>query len=106
MTALTECGADHVVVTGDLTHQGCARSTVGLIFAAARTWAAAFTFIPGNHDRPATTWGVELAGLAVRTVRCPGIYFVCVDSTGEHNRNYFASHGTFLLRHGGRVSAR
>ncbi|AGC46536.1 hypothetical protein MYSTI_05255 [Myxococcus stipitatus DSM 14675] len=96
MTALTECGADHVVVTGDLTHQGLREEYRRFldIFSPLLD-VGRLTFIPGNHDRPGNDVGRGwMDGLKVRTVRCPGVYFVCVDSTGEHNRNYFASHGT------------
>lgn len=86
---------DHVVVTGDLTHQGAQAEF--LLF---RDLFAPFinpgrlTFIPGNHDRTGEDVGGQwMAGRKVRTVETEGLYLVCVDSTGLHNRNYFACHG-------------
>jgi 3',5'-cyclic AMP phosphodiesterase CpdA len=87
--------ADHVVVTGDLTHKGSRveyqrfRELFGPLLDSGK-----LTFIPGNHDRPGDDAGSQwMDGLKVRVVERPGLYLVCVDSTGPHNRNYFASHG-------------
>lgn len=86
---------DHVVVTGDLTHQGANaeyrrfREIFSPFLDTGR-----LTFIPGNHDRPGDdVGGGWMEGNKVRTVETPGLFLVCVDSTGPHNRNYFASHG-------------
>ncbi|WP_224370748.1 metallophosphoesterase family protein [Hyalangium versicolor] len=88
--------ADHVVVTGDLTHQGASAEFRRFreIFAPLLD-TDRLTFIPGNHDRPGDDvvrrW---MKGRKVCTVEREGLYFVCVDSTGPHNRrSYFASHG-------------
>ncbi|QSQ24896.1 metallophosphoesterase [Pyxidicoccus parkwayensis] len=93
--ALQASGVDHVVVTGDLTHQGMSveyrrfRELFAPLLDAGR-----LTFIPGNHDRPGDDAGSRwMEGQKVRVVEKPGLYLVCVDSTGPHNRNYFASHG-------------
>jgi 3',5'-cyclic AMP phosphodiesterase CpdA len=93
--ALQAEDVDHVVVTGDLTHQGANAE-----YRRFREVFAPFldtgrlTFIPGNHDRPGDDAGGEwMKGNKVHTVEQPGLYLVCVDSTGPHNRNYFASHG-------------
>lgn len=93
--ALQASGVDHVVVTGDLTHQG-----MGAEYQRFRELFAPLldtgrlTFIPGNHDRPGDDAGAPwMDGQKVRVVEHPGLYLVCVDSTGPHNRNYFASHG-------------
>ncbi|MCP3144826.1 metallophosphoesterase family protein [Pyxidicoccus xibeiensis] len=86
---------DHVVVTGDLTHQGARAEyqRFGEIFAPFLD-TGRLTFIPGNHDRPGQDVGERwMDGQKVLTVKQPGLYLVCVDSTGVHNRNYFASHG-------------
>jgi 3',5'-cyclic AMP phosphodiesterase CpdA len=87
--------ADHVVVTGDLTHKGSRveyqrfREVFGPLLDSGK-----LTFIPGNHDRPGDDAGSQwMDGHKVRVVERPGLYLVCVDSTGPHNRNYFASHG-------------
>ncbi|WP_224249460.1 metallophosphoesterase family protein [Hyalangium gracile] len=88
---------DHVVVTGDLTHQGASaefrrfREIFSPLLDTAR-----LTFIPGNHDRPGDDvvrrW---MKGRKVCTVEREGLYLVCVDSTGPQNRrSIFASHGT------------
>lgn len=93
--ALLATGVDHVVVTGDLTHQGMNveyerfRELFAPLLDTGR-----LTFIPGNHDRPGDDAGEHwMEGQKVRVVEQPGLYMVCVDSTGVHNRNYFASHG-------------
>ncbi len=93
--ALLAEAADHVVVTGDLTHKGSQaeyqrfRELFGPLLDTGR-----LTAIPGNHDRPGDDAGSQwMEGHKVRTVERPGLYLVCVDSTGPHNRNYFASHG-------------
>ncbi|MDI1479212.1 metallophosphoesterase [Polyangium sp. y55x31] len=88
-------GIDHVVVTGDLTHQG--------EHAEARRFQEVFapllrkgrvTFIPGNHDRTGEDAGGEwMQGRRVRVEERPGLYLVCVDSTAPHNRSYFQTHG-------------
>lgn len=86
---------DHVVVTGDLTHQGSHAEYQRFrdIFAPLLD-AQRLTFIPGNHDRTGEDAGGKwMNGQKVRVERHEGLYLVCVDSTGEHNRNYFACHG-------------
>ncbi|MFL5357598.1 metallophosphoesterase family protein [Archangium sp.] len=86
---------DHVVVTGDLTHQGSQleyqhfRQLFAPLLDAGR-----LTFIPGNHDRTGEDAGSQwMEGRKVRVEHHEGLYLVCVDSTGPHNRNYFACHG-------------
>ncbi len=86
---------EHVVVTGDLTHQGSRaeyrrfRELFSPLLDAGR-----LTFIPGNHDRTGEDAGSRwMEGRKVRVERHEGLYLVCVDSTGPHNRNYFACHG-------------
>jgi 3',5'-cyclic AMP phosphodiesterase CpdA len=91
--------ADHVVVTGDLTHKGSHREYTRFreLFGPLLD-TGKLTFIPGNHDRPGDDAGSQwMEGQKVRTVERPGLYLVCVDSTGPHNRNYFASHGALSL---------
>jgi 3',5'-cyclic-AMP phosphodiesterase len=86
---------DHVVVTGDLTHQGSQleyrhfRELFAPLLDTGR-----LTFIPGNHDRTGEDAGSRwMNGRKVRVEHHEGLYLVCVDSTGPHNRNYFACHG-------------
>lgn len=93
--ALLALDVDHVVVTGDLTHQGGNTEYQRFrdIFAPLLD-TGRLTFIPGNHDRPGDDAGSRwMDGSKVRTETHAGLYLVCVDSTGAHNRNYFASHG-------------
>lgn len=86
---------DHVVVTGDLTHQGGRAEFHRFreIFAPLLD-SDRLTFIPGNHDRPGDDvvrrW---MKNRKVCTVEREGLYLICVDSTGPHNRSFFASHG-------------
>lgn len=86
---------DHVVVTGDLTHQGAhAEYLLFLDTFAPLLDTGRITYIPGNHDRTGDdTGGHWMEGRKVRTAEAEGLYLVCVDSTGLHNRNYFASYG-------------
>ena len=86
---------DHVVVTGDLTHRGATaegqrfRELFAPLLAEDRV-----TLVPGNHDRPGDDVGATwLGGERVVVVERAGLYLVCLDSTGPHNRNYFRSHG-------------
>ncbi|MBU8899119.1 metallophosphoesterase [Corallococcus sp. H22C18031201] len=93
--ALLKRNVDQVVVTGDLTHQG-ARSEFHRFrhHFAPLLDSGRLTFIPGNHDRPGDDVGRGwMDGHKVRTVEREGLFLVCVDSTGEHNRNFFNSHG-------------
>jgi len=86
---------EHVVVTGDLTHQG-AHEEFALFFEVFEPLLrqGRLTFIPGNHDRTGDDAGQHwMKGRRVRTEHRDGLYLVCVDSTGPHNRSYFASHG-------------
>ncbi len=86
---------DHVVVTGDLTHQG-SRSEYRRFreLFAPLLEAGRLTFIPGNHDRTGEDVGSQwMNGRKVRVEQHEGLFLVCVDSTGPHNRNYFACHG-------------
>ncbi|RKH44456.1 metallophosphoesterase [Corallococcus llansteffanensis] len=93
--ALVAQDVDHVVVTGDLTHRG-ANAEFQRFREHFAPWmeTGRLTFIPGNHDRPGEDVGSRfMEGRKVHTVEKTGLYMVCVDSTGEHNRNYFSSHG-------------
>lgn len=86
---------DHVVVTGDLTHQGTHAEYQRFreLFAPLLN-SHRLTFIPGNHDRTGEDVGEQwMGGRKVLTARSDGLYLVRVDSTGLHNRNYFNSHG-------------
>jgi Icc protein len=93
--AVLSAGADHVVVTGDLTHRGRATelATFWSIFAPLAALNR-LTVVPGNHDR----LGDDLAdaiqgGARVEITRAPGLHLVRFDSTGPHNRAWLAGHG-------------
>lgn len=97
--SLLAAQVDHAVVTGDLTHQGASaefrrfRELFAPLLDTGR-----LTFIPGNHDRPGDdVVGRWMQGRKVCTVEREGLYMVCIDSTGPHNRSYFASHGALSL---------
>jgi len=86
---------EHVVVTGDITHEG-AHAEYALfrdVFAPLLRQGR-LSFIPGNHDRTGEDVGnTFMNGQRVRTEQHDGLFLICVDSTGPHNRSYFASHG-------------
>jgi 3',5'-cyclic-AMP phosphodiesterase len=86
---------EHVVVTGDITHEG-AHAEYALfrnVFAPLLRQGRV-TFVPGNHDRTGEDVGHSwMNGQRVRTEQYDNLFLVCVDSTGPHNRSYFASHG-------------
>lgn len=86
---------EHVVVTGDLTHEGAhAEFALFQDVFAPLLHNGRVTFIPGNHDRTGEDVGRDwMHGERVRTEKHEGLFLVCVDSTGPHNRSYFASHG-------------
>ncbi|MCY1041414.1 metallophosphoesterase [Corallococcus sp. bb12-1] len=93
--ALATQDVDHVVVTGDLTHRG-SNAEFQRFREHFAPWmdTGRLTFIPGNHDRPGEDVGSRfMEGRKVHTVEKAGLFMVCVDSTGDHNRNYFSSHG-------------
>lgn len=91
---------DHVVVTGDITHDGT--------LAQYQTWREVFeplltahkvTVVPGNHDRG----GDDVAELLSDELRVSvdgraGLFMVCIDSTAPHNRTAFRSHGELCER--------
>ena len=93
--AVLAAKADHVVVTGDLTHRGRATelATFWRIFAPLMA-ADRLTVIPGNHDR----LGDDVAdaiqgGPRVAITRARGLHLVRFDSTGPHNRAWLQGHG-------------
>lgn len=87
--------ADHVVVTGDLTHRGRATelATFWRIFAPLVA-ADRLTVVPGNHDRLGDDVADAIQGSErVAITRAPGLHLVRFDSTGPHNRAWLAGHG-------------
>lgn len=94
--ALERCDADHVVVTGDITHSG-RHSQLDRFFSifAPLFDAGRVSLVPGNHDRVGEDAGARLIhGDRVAVDEAPGLYIVLVDSTAPHNRSPIAAHGT------------
>jgi Icc protein len=93
--AVWAADADHVVVTGDLTHRGRA-SELALFW---RIFAPLvvrdrLTIVPGNHDRLGDDLADSIqAGPRVAISELPGLHLVRFDSTGPHNRSWLAGHG-------------
>ena len=86
---------DHVVLTGDVTHTGRRdelqrfREIFRPLIASGR-----LLVVPGNHDRLNDDVAGELMpGPRVQAVRRGGLYFVQINSTGEHNRRWLDGHG-------------
>ena len=93
--ALIAVNADHVVVTGDLTHRGRA-SELALFWRifAPLTARGRLTVVPGNHDRLGDDLGEAIQGGGrVVVTQLPGLHLVRFDSTGPHNRAWLAGHG-------------
>jgi 3',5'-cyclic AMP phosphodiesterase CpdA len=98
--SLLEEEIDHVVVTGDVTHEGRIEEY--------ETWLEVFepllrekrvTVIPGNHDRAGDGVAELLSdGLRVSVDGRAGLFMVCIDSTAPHNRTPFRSHGELCKR--------
>lgn len=86
---------DHVVVTGDITHEGAhAEYALFCDVFTPLLRQGRVTFIPGNHDRTGDDVGHSwMNGKRVRAEQFDGLFLISVDSTGPHNRSYFASHG-------------
>lgn len=91
---------DHVVVTGDVTHDGRIEEY--------ETWLEVFepllrekrvTVVPGNHDRAGDGVAELLSDeLRVSVDGREGLFMVCIDSTAPHNRARFRSHGDLCER--------
>lgn len=91
---------DHVVVTGDVTHQGLLEEY--------EQWLEIFaplldqrrlTVVPGNHDRAGDGVAELLSDeLRVSVDGREGLFMVCVDSTAPHNKTPFRSHGELCER--------
>ena len=93
--ALEERNVDHAVVTGDVTHRGrrCELARFRAIFAPLID-SGRLTVVPGNHDCLGDDVSADLRGGARVAVDArPGLHLVRFDSTGHHNRSFFAGHG-------------
>ncbi len=97
---LVDSAIDHVVVTGDVTNKGRDEEmSLFLDVFAPLLRQGRLTVVPGNHDRIGDDAGRALMkGRRVAVEEHPGLYLVLVDSTAEHNRSYWASHGELTRR--------
>lgn len=86
---------EQVVVTGDLTHRGRDEEmSLFLDIFAPLQQAHRLTVVPGNHDRTSDDAGSRLlGGRRVVAQDLPGLLLVQLDSTGDHNRSFWASQG-------------
>lgn len=92
--ALGEARVEHVAVTGDVTHRG-RRDELERFRAIFRPLEGRLTVIPGNHDRLGDDVSAHLmAGPRVQVRLAAGLWLICVDSTGPHNRALLSAHGT------------
>jgi 3',5'-cyclic AMP phosphodiesterase CpdA len=88
-------GVDHVVLTGDVTHGGLLAEYARFrVLFAPLFERGMLTVVPGNHDRA----GDDVAELLSDELRVSvdareGLFMVCIDSTAEHNKVAFRSHG-------------
>jgi 3',5'-cyclic-AMP phosphodiesterase len=97
--ALLAARVDHVVVSGDVTHRGRRdelarfRQVFHPLLVTGR-----MTVVPGNHDRLGDDVRAEIIGdtRLTRTI-ADGLCIVRFDSTGPHNRSWFASHGQLAM---------
>jgi 3',5'-cyclic-AMP phosphodiesterase len=91
--ALLRSGADRIAVTGDVTHRG-RRTELQRFRALFAPVAGRLVCVPGNHDRLGDDLAAELMpGPRVQSVDDAGVRLVRFNSTGEHNRRWFDSHG-------------
>ncbi|MES1205397.1 MAG: metallophosphoesterase [Pseudomonadota bacterium] len=93
--SLMAADADHVVVTGDLTHRGrVAELALFWRIFAPLVMRDRITVVPGNHDRLGDDLAEAIqAGPRVAVTDLPGLRLVRFDSTGPHNRTWLAGHG-------------
>jgi 3',5'-cyclic AMP phosphodiesterase CpdA len=93
--ALEERDVDHVVVSGDVTHRGRRRELARFrALFASLIEQGRLSVVPGNHDCLGDNVSADLmAGPRVAIDRRPGLHLVRFDSTGDHNRSFFAGHG-------------
>jgi Icc protein len=86
---------DHVILTGDVTHTG-RREELARFREIFRPLLASgrLLVVPGNHDRlNDDVAGDLMPGARVQAVCRGGLYFVQINSTGEHNRRWLDGHG-------------
>jgi len=94
--AATVAGANHVIVTGDLTHKGRHEELAKFreIFEPLAE-SGRLSMVPGNHDRLGDDLRDEIMwGPRVQAERREGMYLIRVDSTGPHNRSWLTGHGS------------
>ena len=91
--ALLRSGADRIALTGDVTHRG-RRSELERFRTLFAPVADRLVCVPGNHDRLGDDLGADLMpGERVQSIDDPGVRLVRFNSTGDHNRRWFDSHG-------------
>lgn len=92
---LEERAIDHVIVTGDITHNGrrLEMKEFDIVFGPLAD-AGKLTVVPGNHDRIGEDAGKHIMeGHRVLVTRPEGLYVIRIDSTAPHNRRSYNSHG-------------
>jgi 3',5'-cyclic AMP phosphodiesterase CpdA len=88
---LLELRAGTVLVTGDVTDGRREQwQAYREIFAPLQD---RLVTLPGNHDRCHDDVAREITDRRVWTVKRRGLHVVCVDSTADHNRKPYRSHG-------------
>lgn len=93
--ALLAARVNHAIVSGDVTH--CGRDEEyerfeRIFHPLLRT--GRMTVVPGNHDRLGDDVRATITGgRRVWRVLTDKLCVVCIDSSGPHNRGWFASHG-------------
>lgn len=91
--ALLRSGVHRIAVTGDITHRG-RRSEWERFRALFAPVADRLVCVPGNHDRLGDDLeGEMMPGPRVQSIDDPGTRLVRFNSTGDHNRRWFDSHG-------------
>lgn len=92
---LEKRAVDHVIVTGDITHNGrrLEMKEFDIVFGPLVD-AGKLTVVPGNHDRIGEDAGRHIMeGHRVLVTRPDGLYLIRIDSTAPHNRRSYNAHG-------------
>lgn len=93
--AVLAARVDHVIASGDITHGGreAELERFQRIFHPLLR-AGRMTVVPGNHDRLGDDVRAKITSeRRVWREVTDGLCIVCIDSSGPHNRGWFASHG-------------
>lgn len=86
-----------VIVSGDVTDSGRLEQwrAYQRIFA---PLGDRLVTLPGNHDRCHDDVAALITRERVWAVKRPGVHLVCIDSTAEHNKKPYRSHGDLSAR--------